>query len=138
MAISRVRRKYHREIFDPGLFLTLINSCFMNKKLIRVVCVKHLKFFAVGIFSLVFLLPACAGQPSNSLANQCSTGLERAYKALEAADAKGFGGSVAFVKASGLLTGAKVQQQFGKYPNCVNKVKRARYYIKQAEKGKDS
>jgi hypothetical protein len=84
------------------------------------------------------MLSACAGQPTSSLAQQCKTGLDNAYIALEAAEANGFGGSVSFVKASGLLAGAKVQQQFGKYPNCVDKVKRARYYIKQASAGSDS
>lgn len=86
----------------------------------------------------ILLTSACAGAPTTSLAERCASGLDVAYKELEDAQAKGFAGSVAYIKASGLLTGAKVQQQFGKYPNCVNKVKRARYYIKQATLGKDS
>jgi len=85
----------------------------------------------------IFLVSACAGEPTTSLAQQCGDGLDQAYKELEDAQAKGLAGTVSYVKASGLLTGAKVQQQFGKYPNCVNKVKRARYYIKQASLGKD-
>jgi hypothetical protein len=84
------------------------------------------------------ILTACAGQPTSSLARQCKSGLDKAYIALDDAEAKGFGGSVSYMKASGLLAGAKVQQQFGKYPNCVDKVKRARYYIKQANLGNDS
>ena len=83
------------------------------------------------------LVSACAGAPTTSLARRCSDGIDIAYKELEDAQAKGFAGSVSYVKASGLLTGAKVQQQFGKYPNCVDKVKRARYYIKQAVLGRD-
>jgi hypothetical protein len=31
-----------------------------------------------------------------------------------------------------LLGAAKVQQEFGKYTNCVNKVKRARYHLRRA------
>jgi hypothetical protein len=84
------------------------------------------------------MLSACAGQPTSSQARQCKNGLDKAYIALEKAEANGFGGSVSYVKASGLLAGAKVQQQFGKYPNCVDKVKRAQYYIKQAGLGSDS
>ncbi len=84
----------------------------------------------------VVLLSACAGQPSNpEIAEQCESGLSIASKEYAAAEANGFGGSVAMVKATSLLGAAEVQQQFGKYPNCVDKVKRARYYIKQAVKG---
>ncbi|WP_455210123.1 hypothetical protein [Kaarinaea lacus] len=95
-------------------------------------------FLTITFTLIICALSACAGQPTTSLANQCDKGLDKAYKQLADAETKGFGGSVAYVKASGLLAGAKVQQQFGKYPNCVNKVKRARYYIKQAKLGKDS
>ncbi|WP_455203318.1 hypothetical protein [Kaarinaea lacus] len=90
------------------------------------------------IIALQLLVIGCAGQPTTSAAQRCENGLEISYNELEAAEAKGFGGSVAYIKATGLLTGAKVQQQFGKYPNCIDKVKRARYYIKQAKLGKDS
>ena len=95
-------------------------------------------FLTITFTLTISVLSGCAGQPTTSQGNQCSNGLDKAYKELADADAKGFGGSVAYVKASGLLAGAKVQQQFGKYPNCVNKVKRARYYIKQAKLGLDS
>ena len=85
------------------------------------------------------LSAGCAGQPSNStLARQCEKGLSIAQKEFEAAQSRGFGGTVALVKASSLLGAAGVQKEFGKYPNCVDKVKRARYYIKQAIKGKSS
>jgi hypothetical protein len=85
----------------------------------------------------ILLLSACAGQPANSsAAKRCDNGLSVAYKELKAAESKGFGGSVAIVKATSLLGAARVQQEFGKYPNCIDKVKRARYYIKQAMKGK--
>ena len=80
-------------------------------------------------------LPACAGPPTNpSLARQCEHGLEVAYAELDRADTKGFGGTVDWTKAASLLSAAKVQEQFGKYPNCVDKVKRARYYIRQSRR----
>ena len=88
---------------------------------------------------VIIMLTACSGQPSNpDVADKCDKGLSIAYKEYEAAESKGFGGSVAMVKASSLLGAAKVQQEFGKYPNCVDKVKRARYYIKQSVKGRSS
>lgn len=82
-------------------------------------------------------LTACAGQPSNpGIASKCEKGLSIAHKEFDAAKSKGFGGTVAMIKASSLLGAAEIQQGFGKYPNCANKVKRARYYINQAKKGK--
>ena len=87
----------------------------------------------------VTILSACAGQPSNpDIAEQCESGLSVAYKEYDAAESRGFSGSVAMVKATSLLGAAEVQQEFGKYPNCIDKVERARYYIKQAVKGESN
>ena len=78
-------------------------------------------------------LSGCAGAPrSQSQANECQHGLTQAYKELDAAKAKGFSGAADYTKAASLLTAAKIQQQFNKYPNCINKVKRARYYIEES------
>lgn len=71
----------------------------------------------------------CAGNPTSSQADQCESGLRAAYKELDFAKAAGFSGTVEYSKAVGLLTAAKVQQEFGKYPNCIEKVHRARAYI---------
>lgn len=91
------------------------------------------------IASAITMLTACAGPPANpDLANQCEEGLSIAYKEYEAAESKGFGGSVAMVKASSLLGAAEIQQEFAKYPNCIDKVKRARYYIQQSTKGESN
>jgi hypothetical protein len=96
---------------------------------------------AKAVFSIamiVIMLIACAGQPLNSsIAKKCEKGLSIATQEFDSAKSKGFGGTVAMVKATSLLGAAKIQQEFGKYPNCAEKVKRARYYIKQAEKGKN-
>jgi len=86
---------------------------------------------------LTFFLGAaagCAGNPASSQAEQCASGLRVAYKELDFAKAKGFGGTVEYSKAAGLLTAAKVQQEFGKYPNCIDKVGRARAYIAKSRK----
>jgi hypothetical protein len=76
----------------------------------------------------------CAGNPNSSLADQCEGGLKEAYRELDLAKANGFEGTVEYSKAAGLLTAAKVQQQFGKYPNCIDKVERARAYIVKSRK----
>lgn len=75
------------------------------------------------------VVAGCAGNPNSSLARQCESGLSVAYKELDFARAKGFDGTVEYSKAAGLLTAAKVQFEFGKYPNCIEKVGRARAYI---------
>jgi hypothetical protein len=76
----------------------------------------------------------CAGNPNGSLADQCEGGLKAAYRELDLAKANGFEGTVEYSKAAGLLTAAKVQQEFGKYPNCIDKVARARAYIVKSRK----
>ena len=78
----------------------------------------------------------CAGNPASSQAAQCESGLRIAYKELDFANAKGFGGTVEYSKAAGLLTAAKVQQEFGKYPNCIDKVRRGRAYIVKSRENK--
>lgn len=91
--------------------------------------------YLVTFLSIPVFFIACAGPPKNpSLARQCDRGLSKAFKEFESAKAKGFSGTVNWVKASSLLAAARVQQEFGKFPNCVDKVKRARYYIKEGQR----
>jgi hypothetical protein len=88
-----------------------------------------------AIIVIVGTLAACSGAPKDlQLAEQCESGLIVAYDELNFAEAKGFGGTVDWTKAAGLLTGASFQKEFGKYPNCVDKVRRARYYIEHSQK----
>ncbi len=85
--------------------------------------------------ALASLLTACAGQPDRpNLARQCEAGLSQAGKELDLAKAKGFSGTVEWAKAASLLSAAAVQKQFEKYPNCVEKVKKARYYIRESQR----
>lgn len=74
-------------------------------------------------------LSGCAGNPSSAMANECRAGLASAYKELDFAKAKGFNGTVEYSKAAGLLGAAKIQEEFGKYPNCIDKVRRARAFM---------
>ena len=45
-----------------------------------------------------------------------------------------YGGTWEITKAATLLTGARIQSGFGKYPNCVDKVRRARAYIARSRR----
>ena len=79
-------------------------------------------------------LAGCGGRIATPVGQQCSDGLRVANKELEEANAKGFGGHVDLVKAANLLAAASVQEQFEKFEGCVDKVRRARIYIREAQK----
>jgi hypothetical protein len=81
------------------------------------------------------IITGCAGNPSGSQARQCENGLTVAYQELDFANAKGFGGTVEYTKAASLLAAAKIQSEFGKFPNCIDKVQRARAYIAKSQAG---
>ncbi|MEE8309583.1 MAG: hypothetical protein V3R34_04220 [Hyphomicrobium sp.] len=86
------------------------------------------------VVGMAAAMSACPGQPRDSeLAKRCHDGLEVAYEELDFAKTKGFGGTVDWTKAASLLSAASIQQEFNKYPNCVDKVRRARYYIEQSK-----
>ncbi len=90
---------------------------------------------AASLALISALLAACAGDPGGAMAKQCSAGLDSAFEELTSAEAQGFGGTVEWTKAASLLTAAKVQYEFEKYPNCIDKIGRARAYIKRAGGG---
>jgi len=87
-----------------------------------------------GLTLLAAFTAGCAGDPNSSQAAQCNEGLSVAYKELDYAKANGFDGTVEVTKAAGLLGAAKVQEEFGKYPNCIEKVQRARAFLAKARK----
>ena len=86
------------------------------------------------IFFLALLLPACSGNISSDYALQCSDGLKTAEAELEDAKVKGFSSTVAWTKAANLIIAANVQKQFEKFPNCIDKVQRARNYIQASQR----
>lgn len=89
----------------------------------------------VAVVAAAILLGACPGPPRDiELAEQCEKGLETAYEELDFAEAQGFGGTFDWTKAASLLSAASIQKEFNKFPNCVDKVHRARYYIEQSKK----
>lgn len=89
-----------------------------------------MKILSVLFLAILFLVAGCEINPSSKSARQCQDGLKKANAELNFAKAKGFSGSMHFTKATTLLTGAAIQYEFGKYPNCIDKVKRARRFIK--------
>lgn len=89
----------------------------------------------VGGLVVAVVLAACSGNPNSGAAQQCSSGLDAAYDELSIAESEGFSGTVDYTKAASLLAAAKVQYEFEKYPNCIEKVNRARAYIKSSKTG---
>jgi len=94
----------------------------ISKSLLRVT-------FVIG---LATILTSCATVHSTRLAYRCHTKLETAHEELERAKAKGFSQSVSWTKAASLITSAKIQQQYEKYPTCINNSARALYYISRS------
>jgi hypothetical protein len=80
------------------------------------------------------LLGGCATHPDPDAAKSCEDGIAAADAEYNQANADGFGGAVEMVKASALINAARVQKEFGKFPNCVDKIARARAYIADASK----
>lgn len=91
-----------------------------------------MKKIAYSLLFVVFLITGCETNPASQSARQCQDGLKAAYKELNFAEAQGFSGTVEYTKAATLLSGASIQYEFGKYPNCIDKVKRARQFIKNS------
>ena len=92
----------------------------------------HTKILTLIMF--ISLAAGCAGNPNSSIALQCKDGLRIAYEELDFAKAKGFSGTAEYTKAASLLGAASIQKEFEKYPNCIDKVGRARAYIKASQR----
>ncbi len=67
------------------------------------------------------------------LANQCEHLLNQAEKELTDAKAAGFSSTMAVTKAAGLISAARVQQTFDKFPNCIDKANRAIKYLRTSQ-----
>lgn len=105
------------------------------------ICVKEgkliMKILSYSFIFSLFLIAGCqtnpASPPASLSARQCQNLLKLANQELNFGKAKGFSGTVEYSKAATLLAGAAIQYEFGKYPNCINKVKRARRFIKKSK-----
>jgi hypothetical protein len=92
------------------------------------------KQLLVVILPSLLIFTGCAGNPESPIALSCENSLAAAYKELDFAKANGLDGTIEYTKAASLLTAAKVQSEFGKYPNCIEKVNLARAYIRKSKK----
>lgn len=95
-----------------------------------------MKIFLLSSALFVAVLSSgCAStHPNPDAAKQCEEGIAAADAEFNQAQAEGFGAALEMMKASALINAARVQKEFGKYPNCVDKVERARAYIADAKK----
>lgn len=92
-----------------------------------------MKIISYAVVLSLFLIAGCQTNPSSPAAKQCQYLIKKANKELDFAKARGFSGTVEYSKAATLLTGASIQYEFGKYPNCIDKAKRARKFIKKSQ-----
>jgi hypothetical protein len=83
----------------------------------------------IGLFALV----ACAGKTQFRTA--CASELQAAQEESSISQAKGFGGTVSYTKAAGLITAALTMQTVENYDACYNNAKKARFYIRESQKG---
>jgi hypothetical protein len=115
-----------------GLQLTLCFHTAMGYEF-RMMSLKPVRPAAAALILLAFA--ACTANHGSTMAEDCSQGLATAEKELLDAKAKGFGGAVGLTQAASLIAAAKVQSEFKRYPNCVDKVRRARVHISKAQEG---
>ena len=83
---------------------------------------------------LASMAAGCGGRISSPEGQACSQELDTANRELDEAKVKGFGGSIQWLKAATLLTDANTRYQFESFAVCLDKAKRARAYIEEAQK----
>lgn len=79
-------------------------------------------------------LTACGGRIASPEGQECGELVRLGNEELEAAKVNGFGGSVQWIKAANLLAAASFQQQIERFESCIDKARRARVYIQEAQK----
>lgn len=80
------------------------------------------------------LLSGCGGKIATTRGQECSSQLRVANQELQDAKVKGFGGTIEWLKAADLLIAAGTQEQLERFDSCLDKVERARVYIRAAQK----
>ena len=83
---------------------------------------------------ICLLLANCGGKIATTRGQECSSQLRVANQELQAAKVKGFGGTIEWLKAADLLLAAGTQEQLERFDSCLDKVARARVYIRAAQK----
>jgi outer membrane murein-binding lipoprotein Lpp len=93
---------------------------------------RHLRI--AGFTVLGLLLAGCAGKIATEQGQACARELRVANDELENARVKGLAGSIQWIKAANLLAAANARMQVEKFESCLDRVRRARIYIREAEK----
>jgi hypothetical protein len=83
---------------------------------------------------VVMALAGCAAKTAYRAS--CADQLDAAWRELDIAKVEGFSGTVSYSKALTLLTGAKTEQQFERFPGCTEKAEKARFYIQESRAGR--
>lgn len=83
--------------------------------------------------STSLMLSACAGK--TQFRSACANELQAAKEESSISEAKGFGGTVSYTKAAGLITTAMASQVAENYDACFRQAKKARFYIRESKKG---
>lgn len=94
-----------------------------------------MKTSLVTFISIIGLcaLTSCAGK--TQFRSACASELQAAQEESSISKAKGFGGTVSYTKAAGLITAALTMQTVENYDACYNNAKTARFYIRESQKG---
>jgi len=95
---------------------------------------KYIHLPVAGLFAAAVLLSACGGKISTQAGQQCSHEVNLANQELEDAKVKGLSGTVQWTKAAALLAAANTQMQLERFESCLDKVQRARTYLREANK----
>jgi len=96
-----------------------------------------MKYFHLPVTALltaIALLSACGGKITTHAGQQCSNEVHLANQELEDAKVKGLSGTVQWTKAAALLAAANTQMQLERFDSCLDKVQRARTYLREANK----
>lgn len=89
-------------------------------------------FFLIMLPGLLFA--GCGGRIATPEGQACSEQLHIANQELDDAKLKGLSGTVPWLKAAGLLTAANTALQVEHFGDCLDKVRRARAYIREAQR----
>jgi len=87
---------------------------------------------SISIVSLL-ALSSCAGK--TQYRDACASELNAAKEESSISETKGFGGTVSYTKSAALITTAIASQTVENYDACYRQAKKARFYIRESQKG---
>jgi hypothetical protein len=93
----------------------------------------HRTLYFSAFFCVAASLVSCAGK--TQFRNSCASESDAAWSELSIAKAKGFGGTMSYTKALGVLTAARTMQGVENFDACYHNAKKARGYIHNSYQG---